>query len=503
MLFAAAVFGVDTFTDVNGAIAVLYVLVLLLAAPDLSRRGLLSVAGGAVLLTLASLLIAHGATTDFSAALRCTTALAAIAITTVLLLRDRASRQLLVNANKALAGSEARYRSLFEQARFSMWEQDFSRLHKAMDALRRDGVEDLATYAAERPDFLQRCASLIVTTDVNDATVELLGLASRQEALGPVDRFLPQSDSGLLAVLLALFDGRRRVEGKGAVRRADGRRLTVLFGANFPDDLQDSSRVVVGIVDVTQREEMQEALMAAQAELARASRAAAVGALSASIAHEVNQPLGALVMNAQTCLRWLRRDPPDLDAAAKAAERIVREGKRASEIVQRTRRMLVKGARRPVPTDLPLLVREAAILLERELAAHSANLVTEFSDDIAPVMTDPVEMQQVLINLMTNGLQAMDGVAAPRRVLVVGVDAPAPDRVRVTVRDHGRGIAAADLPDLFVPFFTTRADGMGMGLAICRTVIEASGGDLKAANHEDGGAVFTFTLPCATAERDD
>ena len=496
-LLAAVIFTIDTLVDVYGAIAVLYVVVLLLAAPALSRRGIVSLAAGCVLLTALSLLTSHSWPIDASAWLRFLTALAAIAVTTMLLLKEHASRQRLVDANRALATSETRYRLLFEQAQFSLWEQDFSALHEAMIALRREGVDDLAAHAAERPDFARHCARLIRTTAVNAATADLLGLRSTADALGTLERFIPEDDTTLAEVATALLRGQRRLEGKGSLLRADGSRLTVLFGIQFPADAAALDRVVVGIVDITQREAMQEALIAAQAELARASRAATVGALSASIAHEVNQPLGALVMNAQTCLRWLRREPPDIGAAAKAAERIAREGRRASEIVQKTRRMLVKGARQPVPIDMRQLVREAGALLERELAARSARLVTEFDQDVPPVLTDAVEMQQVLINLMTNGLQAMADVEPQRRLLTVRVDRPDDEQVRVTVRDRGGGIAEADLPNLFTPFFSTKADGMGMGLAICRTIVEANGGELSAGNHAEGGALLTFTLPSA------
>lgn len=495
-LLAAAVFSIDTFTDIHGAVAVLYVLVLLLAGGDPSRRGIVRLGAFCLMLTVLSFLVVHGRDADPSSVLRCATALAAIAITTALLLRDHASRQRLVDANAALSRSEARYRAIFDQARFSLWEQDFSRLERALARLRDTGVTDLDAHARANPGFVRDCVRLITTTDVNDATVELLGTGSRAGTTGPVDRFVPVDEPGLIEVLRAVSEGRRRLEGRGSLMRADGRRLTVLFGFAFPDD-DAYERVVVSIVDVTEREATQEALMAARAELACATRAATVGALSASIAHELNQPLGALVMNAQTCLRWLRRDPPNVEAAAKAAERTARDGKRASEIVQRTRSRVVEGGRREQPVDLRAMTEELATLLERELAAGAARLVVTVADGVPPALADPVEMQQVLVNLVTNAIHAMADDRAPDRELTVVVDSPAPDRVRVTVRDRGTGIAQDILPRLFDPFFTTRSDGMGMGLAICRSVVEAAGGEMTAENHPDGGAVFRFTVPAA------
>lgn len=495
VILAVGVFGIDTFTDIHGAIAVLYVVVLLLAADTMSARGLLAAASGCACLTLVSFGIAHGVDAEPSAILRGVTALAAIAITTALLLRNHAARKLLERANHELTRSENRYRSIFEQARVSLWEQDFSELRKVLVELRDRGVTDLAAHAAARPGFVDECAGLIRTTDVNDATVELLGTSSRAETLGSISRFLLPDDPTRLAVLAALFEGRSRFEGTGQLRRPDGRVLTVIIGIALPDDPHDFDRVVVGLVDVTQRDQMQAALLRTQAELARAARVATVGALSASIAHEVNQPLGALVMNAQTCLRWLRRDPPDIDAAVRTVERMLRDGMRASGIVQRIRGMLVKGDDRLEPVDLRSAAEEVGRLLSGEFATHGARMVLRAARDLPPVEANAIEIQQVLINLLTNGLHAMEEVGPEGRDLLVSVDSPEAGRVRVQVRDHGRGIDPEHLPTLFEPFFTTRTDGMGMGLAICRTAIERHGGDLAGYNHPEGGAVFEFTLP--------
>ncbi|CAO3454335.1 ATP-binding protein [Azospirillum largimobile] len=501
---ALAVFVIDTFTDIESAIAVLYVLVLLLAATTLSRRGILRVAAGCGLLAVLSFLLSHWHDMDLSAVLRCGVSLAAILITGALLVRDHESRALLVRANGALARSEKRYRSMFEQARVSLWEQDFTAVTAALDALRADGVTDLAAHAQANPGWAREMGALIVTTNVNDATLELLGAADRADVLGPLERFLPEDDPAMPQVLLALWDGRDRFEGRAQLIAADGRVLTVLLGISFPDDGIGFDQVVVGIVDITQRERTQEALLAAQAELARAARAATLGALSASIAHELNQPLGAIVLNAQACLRWLRRDPPDIDTAAKAVDRMIRDGKRAAEIVQRTRGMLVKDARCDETIDLRRLVEEVALLLERELSAAAAVLSTDFAADVPPVRGSRVGLQQVLINLVTNGLHAMAEAGSPRRDLTVTVDSPEEiqgmAQVRVSVRDHGPGIDEGSRARLFDPFFTTRPDGMGMGLSICRSTVESCGGTLSVHNHAEGGAVFEFTIPAASPQ---
>ncbi|KGM35502.1 hypothetical protein P409_04170 [Inquilinus limosus MP06] len=498
LLLAAAVFVVDTYTDVTGAIAVLYVVVMLVASDTVSRRGLLLLTLVCAGLTFLSFFLSHGLEADVSAITRCGIALAAIVITAALLLRDQTSKRSLMRAHTALSRSEARYRAIFEQARFSLWEQDFSAVRDRLAALRDQGVRDLAAHAREHPGFTRDCARLIRTVDINDATVELLRIRSRADGLGTIERFLPAGDPALLDVLTAVAEGRGRFEGRARLVAADGAVRTVLLGISFPEEADEFGRVVAGMVDVTEREQLQQTQMAAQAELARASRAATVGALSASIAHEINQPLGAVVMNAQTCLRWLGKDPPDVEAAMRAAERTVRDGRRAAEIVQRTRGQLVRDERSDAAIDLRALVEETVALLEAELSAHAARVVTRFAPAVPPVRADRVAVQQVLINLITNGVHAMADTPAAARELTVGVDGPigldAPE-VRVSVRDRGKGIADEAHAKLFEPFFTTKRGGMGMGLAICRSTVESYGGRLTAANHEEGGAVFAFALP--------
>ncbi|MGL4965155.1 MAG: sensor histidine kinase [Inquilinus sp.] len=498
LLLGAAVFVVDTYTDVTGAIAVLYVLVMLIASAAFSRRGLILLTLACAGLAVLSFFLSHGDGADVSAVVRCGIALAAIGITTVLLLRDQASKQSLVAANTALARSETRYRSIFEQVRVALWEQDFSEVRAMLARLRQQGVRDVAAYAREHPAFARDCARRIRTMHVNDATAELLRLSSPSEALGPIERFLLAGDPALPAVLAAVAEGSSRFEGRAKLLAADGQVLTVLLRISFPDEADEFGRVVVGMMDVTEREQLQQTQLAAQAELARASRAATVGALSASIAHEINQPLGAVVMNAQTCLRWLGKDPPDVEAAVRAAERTVRDGRRAAEIVQRTRGQLVRDQRNDEAIDLRALIEETIPLLETELSAHAATVVTRLAPSVPPVRADRVALQQVLINLMTNGLHAMAETGAAGRELTVSVDGPAaPDapEVRVSIRDRGTGIPDELQARLFEPFFTTKRGGMGMGLAICRSTIETYGGRLTARTHEQGGAVFEFALP--------
>ncbi|MET7245006.1 MFS transporter [Methylobacterium sp. EM32] len=392
----------------------------------------------------------------------------------------------------ALARSERRYRALFEQAHVALCEIDLSAVHEAVTT--SSGAQAPGSILHEA--IARRDASPDVTlVDVNEATVQLLGGASRESVLGSMTYFLPPG-SDLLAILLArLGQGGGRFEMQGKLLRADGREVTAILVMALPDDDSGYDRVPCAMIDVTERERAKEALLAAQSELARAGRVATVGAISASIAHEVNQPIGAMVMSAEACLRWLRRETPDLAAAERAAERAVRDGMRASQIVQRTREQLRRDRRPLEIVDLRDVLAEATNLLDREISAASATLRMRISVPEARVLADRVELQQVVVNLVMNGLHAMRTVPETRRRLDVALSAPSPDGVRLTVSDCGTGIAPDQLPKLFSPFFTTKRDGMGIGLSICKAIVEAHGGTLCGRNNEGPGATFAVELP--------
>jgi signal transduction histidine kinase len=402
-------------------------------------------------------------------------------------------------AVSALERSERRYRSIFEQNHVSLCELDLAELREHLDGLKDQGVVDLAEYADSEPSFYANCARLIRFADVNDATIELLGCTARDRVLAPIGQFLPLGSDLLPQLVLATQIGQERFESEVRLVRADGKEVIVLFILAFPNDQQALDRVACAMIDVTEREKAKEALQAAQGELARAGRAAAVGAISASIAHEVNQPIGAVVMFAQACTRWLQATPPDLKAASTAAERVVQHSLRASQIIQRTREQLKGQKREPELIDLKEVISDVANLLERELLAASARLTVGVSVSSGLIHADRVEIQQVLVNLITNGLHAMASTDPAAREIVISMEDVEPDLISISVRDNGTGVTPTDLAKLFNPFFTTKAEGMGMGLAICKTIIEAHGGTLSATNHETGGAVFVMNLPSSTS----
>ncbi|WP_235890911.1 PAS domain-containing sensor histidine kinase [Martelella alba] len=500
VLVAAVIFTVDTFTDIEGAIAVLYAIALLLASQAVSRTGLIRFAVIFLVLSLVSFFLTHASDPSLQTFLRLGVALVALGLTTTLLLRNDRARSALLETNAALRLSEGRYRSIFERTRVALWERDYSKLRSYLMDLKARGFGDVRTVARQDPQFVDRCIGMIKIVAANEAAIDLLGSSATRASNATMRDFIPLNSETFVSLLQAIMNGASYFEDNAEVLNDAGEPKIVLLSISFPEEQVTYDRVIVSMVDITQREQARHALAKAQEELARASRAATVGALSASLAHELNQPLGAIAVNSQTLLRWLDRDPPDMEAARRSAERIARDSQRTSNILRNTRSMLFSQPGETQALDLTRLIDDTLTLMKYDLQREA--ITVEFTHDTAiPVISSGrLEIQQVLINLISNAIQAIKAASPDRRALAISLHADAGrDTISITLHDTGHGLSADALQNLFTPFFTTRQDGMGIGLSICRSTIEARGGTITGHNHPDGGALFEITLPKETA----
>jgi C4-dicarboxylate-specific signal transduction histidine kinase len=249
------------------------------------------------------------------------------------------------------------------------------------------------------------------------------------------------------------------------------------------------------VASLFERRRAEEALRQAQANLAHISRVMTLGELTASISHEVNQPLAAIVTNGQICLRLLALETPRPDEIRAAVERIVRDANRASEVIQRIRALAKRSEPQMVSLDINDVIREAILLVQREVLSHGVSLRTELASVMPSVLGDRVQLQQVVINLLMNGVEAMAPITDRPRELLIRSHLHEADQVLVAVLDSGIGIDSETSEKLFSAFFTTKPSGMGMGLSISRSIIRAHGGRLWVSPNADHGAAFQFTVP--------
>jgi PAS domain S-box-containing protein len=369
----------------------------------------------------------------------------------------------------------------------------------ALRTLNESLEQRVAAQARERDRIWNVSQDLLVVADadggvlaVNPAWTAMLGW-SEGDLLGKTTEWLlhPDDREKTRAESARLAEGHKTLRFENRFRRKSGSYCRVSWTA-----VPDRGQFYAVGRDVTELSRAEEALRELRGELARASRQTTMGAMTASIAHEINQPLAAIVTNGNIGLRWLARAEPDLDEIRGALQRIVDDGLRAGDVIGGVRAMFGKDNRAKSAVKLNDVVREVLALAHGELESHQVTLRTELSE--APeIMADRVQLQQVLLNLITNAAEAMVSVTDRARLLVVTSGSDEAGDVRITVEDSGPGIDPKDIDRIFHAFFTTKSHGMGMGLAICRSIIETHGGRLRASPGNPHGAVFHIHLPKA------
>jgi len=258
-------------------------------------------------------------------------------------------------------------------------------------------------------------------------------------------------------------------------------------------ELRNANEALVD--QMAEQKRTEEVLQLTRSELARVVRITTIGELTASIAHEVNQPLAAVVANADACVAWLSRDNPNLVEAKAAAERATQGATRASEVIVRIRSLINKATPEKTRVQINEVIEQTAALAEGQASRNEVSLQLELAPDLPPVLADSIQLQQVILNLLMNGIEATLSVSDRPRLLVIRSQMQGAGQIQVSVKDSGVGVKAEVMGRLFEPFFTTRSKGMGMGLPISRSIIEAHGGRLWAESNGSDGSIFQFTLP--------
>jgi PAS domain S-box-containing protein len=376
--------------------------------------------------------------------------------------RDTTDRK---RAEEALREGETRFRTFVDHAADAFFMLDFE--HATILDVNRSACESLG-YAREE---LIGMTPLAFDVDLNPATLESIATRAAAGETVLFNRHRHRRKDG------SVFP----VEVQTSFFQHGGRRLLLKIARNISDRVQ--------------AEEERERRRQLEADLAHINRVSLMGELAASITHEVNQPLTGIVSNGSACLRWLAGDSPNLEEARKAARRIVRDGKRAGDVIARVRALTRQDATSTDKVDLNQSIQEVLGLVADEAKRTSAIIRARFADDLAPVAGDRVQVQQVVLNVVMNALEAMRSVGAGARELVITTRNVDADHVQVTVEDSGPGIDPNAVDKIFEPFYTTKASGMGMGLSICRSIVQSHGGRLWATAKDGPGTMFHVALP--------
>jgi signal transduction histidine kinase len=385
--------------------------------------------------------------------------------------------------------------SLISSVPVPLWSVDARAAGRLFDRMRADGVTDLDAYLARRPDLVDVACEIVVVTDANRDAVELMGASDPSDLLRPVSYLFSMAPETARRVMLAHFAGQRNHVEQTKICTFDGRVRDVLLLFTFPVPGEQLDTTLVMMIDNTAKLEAEARLRQIEADFSHAARLSTLGQMTASIAHEIKQPLSAILTNAETSLRWLAKADPNLPKVTQLAERIVAGAQRATDIIARVQDMAGKRQPRHVRLDLNEVIGEAVNFVRHDSEERSIRVRLDLAGDLPPTIGERIQLQQVVVNLLVNSAQALEGAAPDEREIHVTTCREDSGSVAFSIRDTGPGIPAANLDRVFGGFFSTKEAGMGIGLTICQSIVAAHGGVITALQPPAGGAEFRVVLP--------
>jgi len=421
-------------------------------------------------------------------------------------LADLASTRVSINGPASddrtpwvLRAGEDRYRNLIRYMPTALWQVDTSAARRIFDGLRSDGVTDIADFLDAHPELVELVKEVVCVTEVNRAAVSLFRGQSATDLVKSVRYLFTAAPQMARRIIIAHFEGRRNYTEQTKILTLDGQTRDVIFSVTFPLPPEELNTSFITLLDVTERLRTEAQLRQLEADYAHAARISTLGELATSIAHEVKQPLAAIITNAETSLRWLTRDDVSVGKLEQLTTSIISCAHRANDIIQRIQSSAARGESERIVLDLKEVTAEALLFVRHEIDASRIDLYIDATAGLPKVLGDRVLLQQVIVNLLVNSIQAISQSEPLNRYIRLSIEWTDSGMLIFSIRDSGPGIAGADLEHVFDSFFTTKEGGLGIGLAICQSIISAHGGRISASNLSEGGAHFQFTLPTAPA----
>lgn len=403
------------------------------------------------------------------------------------------------SALRELQSRQDRWRNMLSAMPIPIWQVDAVPAGKILDRLAENGVTDLPNYLAEHPALVDLAGEIVLVTQVNDAAVALLRASHPSQLIRSVEYLFAAAPGSHLRLLQAYCSGLPTYVEEIQVRDLVGHLQDVLFMVMFPGRGRRLESTILLMIDNTERIAAETKVRRIEADFARAARISTLGELTASLAHEVKQPISAMLTNAETSLRWLAKDPPNLAKVAQLNQRIVSSAQHANDVINRIQDMARHRAPHRGPLNFNEVVVQAVSFVRHDTDEHDIRLRLDLAVGLPPVRGDRVQLQQVVVNLLVNSAQALKSVGDGRREIHVRTFVSEAG-IGLCVQDTGPGIPEGDLGRVFEGFFSTKDDGLGIGLAICQSIVAAHGGTITASNAAAGGAIFDVVIPVTPAD---